>query len=142
MHKNTFQILVFTGFNFFLLSYALVQLLQHQNFWGALEKTHNWLSGVPQNLDNRFLLISVLIILSLFSVLFTLLARELYYEFGWTVFKKLGANLVVKRILLFFYDRNVPGSYNVFDSAQDGCFLLYDLLHAGCYSVHELLWVF
>jgi magnesium-transporting ATPase (P-type) len=88
----------FTAFNVFLLGYSIIQLMQHLETWSTIMALDPNAQFIPANVDNRYLQMSVVCVLGLCSLAFVALTWELYREFGWTVFKKLGANMVVRRM--------------------------------------------
>ncbi|KAJ2768423.1 hypothetical protein IWQ56_002519 [Coemansia nantahalensis] len=90
-HKNTIQIIAATLFNVMCLAYALIQ---YTTFYvhpsasaGIFQKDH----------DMRVLSITTMVVYALCSVAFALLSWELYQTFGWKTYKKLGADLRLRR---------------------------------------------
>ncbi|KAJ1732168.1 hypothetical protein LPJ61_002172 [Coemansia biformis] len=90
-HKNTIQIIAATLFNVMCLAYALIQ---YTTFYIRPSAS----AGIFQkDNDMRVLSITTMVVYSLCSVAFALLSWELYQMFGWKTYKKLGANLKLRR---------------------------------------------
>ncbi|KAJ2080034.1 hypothetical protein H4R24_003368 [Coemansia sp. RSA 988] len=90
-HKNTIQIIAATLFNVMCLVYSLIQYttfyIRPSTSAGIFQKDN----------DMRILLITTMVVYSLCSVAFAMLSWELYQMFGWQTYKKLGANLALRR---------------------------------------------
>ncbi|KAJ2613861.1 hypothetical protein H4S08_001983 [Coemansia sp. RSA 1365] len=90
-HKNTIQIIAATLFNVMCLVYSLIQYttfyIRPSTSAGIFQKDN----------DMRILLITTMVVYSLCSVAFAMLSWELYQMFGWQTYKKLGANLSLRR---------------------------------------------
>ena len=91
MDQNSIQIFVHVVFNGCLFAYSLLQLTQLK---GAL-------LGVPNGAEAYDaiypLLVICCVLLSLFTVASAYLSRLIYLEFGWSIYKKIGATLAVHR---------------------------------------------
>ncbi|KAJ1774838.1 hypothetical protein LPJ77_004325 [Coemansia sp. RSA 2523] len=90
-HKNTIQIIAATLFNVMCLVYSLIQYTTfyiHPSTSAGIFQKDN---------DMRILLITTMVVYSLCSVAFAVLTWELYQMFGWKTYKKLGANLALRR---------------------------------------------
>jgi len=98
VHKNVIQTVAFTFINYFLLAYSSLQLSQHVSTWSSAIIDQPALASIPPYLDVLYLKIMVVVVVAFSSLAFTALTWELYREFGWTVFNKLGANLAVRRM--------------------------------------------
>ena len=92
--KNTIQVIGLCMFNVALLIYAAVQMDQIGKTGDpiALEVYH----------DTKPYLIAIPCILALGTVLMTFVARKLYDEFAWTIYKHISADLRMKRRYLTF----------------------------------------
>ncbi|KAJ8327281.1 hypothetical protein QVD99_008162 [Batrachochytrium dendrobatidis] len=77
--QNTMQIGSFVAFNLAILCYSIFQYAQ-------LIKIANSDIGLTVPL------IVILVIVAIFQCLFVFLASKLYHEFGWTIFKRIGAD--------------------------------------------------
>ncbi|KAK9768697.1 hypothetical protein K7432_000453 [Basidiobolus ranarum] len=88
VHKNTIQAIAFTVFNYVLLGFSVLLYLKYQA------------TGVSRGLyeDSRLLELAVIIVITSCSIAFTGLTWEIYKEFGWKIFKRLGANLEIRRM--------------------------------------------
>ncbi|KAJ1723202.1 hypothetical protein LPJ53_002464 [Coemansia erecta] len=90
-HKNTIQIIAATLFNIMCLVYSLIQYttfyIRPSTSAGIFQKDN----------DMRVLQITTMVVYSLCSVAFAMLTWELYQLFGWKTYKKLGANLALRR---------------------------------------------
>lgn len=90
-HKNTIQIIAATLFNMMCLIYSLIQ---YTTFYIRPSSS----AGIFQNdNDMRILQITTMVVYALCSIAFALLTWELYQMFGWQTYKKLGANLSLRR---------------------------------------------
>ncbi|KAI8325366.1 hypothetical protein GQ54DRAFT_237973, partial [Martensiomyces pterosporus] len=90
-HKNTIQIIAATLFNVMCLIYSLIQ---YTTFY--IRPTAS--AGIFQkDNDMRILQITTMVVYSLCSIAFAMLTWELYQLFGWKTYKKLGANLALRR---------------------------------------------
>ncbi|KAI9474523.1 hypothetical protein LPJ78_001164 [Coemansia sp. RSA 989] len=90
-HKNTIQIIAATLFNIMCLVYSLIQYTTfyiHPSASAGIFQKDN---------DMRILQATTMAVYSLCSVAFAVLTWELYQMFGWKTFKKLGANLALRR---------------------------------------------
>ncbi|KAI7824911.1 hypothetical protein BX661DRAFT_172113 [Kickxella alabastrina] len=90
-HKNTIQIIAATLFNVMCLIYSFIQYttfyIHPSSSAGIFQKDN----------DMRVLQITTMVVYSLCSVAFAMLTWELYQLFGWKTYKKLGANLALRR---------------------------------------------
>ncbi|ORY02983.1 hypothetical protein K493DRAFT_311872 [Basidiobolus meristosporus CBS 931.73] len=88
VHKNTIQAIAFTIFNYILLGFSVILYLKYRSI------------QAPEGLfeDTRLLDLAVIIVITSCSVAFTGLTWEIYKEFGWKIFKRLGANLEIRRM--------------------------------------------
>ncbi|KAJ2783077.1 hypothetical protein H4R18_001898 [Coemansia javaensis] len=90
-HKNTIQIIAATLFNVMCLAYALIQ---YTTFYIHPSTS----AGIFQkDSDMRILSVTTMVVYALCSVAFAMLSWELYRMFGWKTYKKLGANLKLRR---------------------------------------------
>ncbi|ORX74816.1 hypothetical protein DL89DRAFT_264607 [Linderina pennispora] len=90
-HKNTIQIIAATIFNLMCLIYSLIQYTTfyiRPSVTARIFKNDN---------DMRILQITIMVVYSLCSLTFAMLNWELYQLFGWKTYKKLGANLRLRR---------------------------------------------
>ena len=92
--KNTIQVIGLCMFNVALLIYAAVQMDQ-------IKKTGDPIADKVFH-DTKPYLIAIPCILALGTVLMTFVARKLYDEFAWTIYKHISADLKMKRRYLTF----------------------------------------
>ncbi|KAI8048727.1 hypothetical protein BDF22DRAFT_746735 [Syncephalis plumigaleata] len=87
--QNTIQIIGFFGFNLCSFIYSCLQIVQIQEAVNAnnVESYTSWWIAC------KVLLIIVVIIIALCQFAYGWLAFRLYQEFGWTIYKKIGADL-------------------------------------------------
>ncbi|KAJ9051390.1 hypothetical protein DSO57_1004802 [Entomophthora muscae] len=103
-NQNTIQILVLAFFNFLLLLYACVQLSQNykaNSFFSEVAKYYNLSFEIST--DNIPLEISIIIILILFATSFAYIAYKLYQEYGWNIYKRIGADLQMRRRFTIYH---------------------------------------
>jgi len=108
-HKNTIQIIGFVIFNFCSFIYSIFQFVQMKRI---LEEPllipmldgSRFISGTDASLL-RAVLICIPIIFGLCMILFAFFAFKLYLEFGWKIYKKIGADPKM---------RNMYRSYQIF----------------------------
>jgi len=89
--QNSIQIFVHVVFNGCLFAYSLLQLTQLK---GALMNVPNGAEAYDAIYP---LLVICCVLLSLFTVSSAYLSRLIYLEFGWSIYKKIGATLAVHR---------------------------------------------
>ncbi|KAF9584647.1 hypothetical protein BGW38_005733 [Lunasporangiospora selenospora] len=104
-HKNTIQIIAIVLFNFAMVGYAGVQVKQASDI---LVRTPY--PSLPNSLLDIFELasnptpyhaslpfeIAVVSLMTVFAAGFAVIAYKLYKEFGWTIYKKIGADLAMR----------------------------------------------
>ena len=97
--KNTIQVIGLCLFNVALLIYAAVQSGQiHDQIKDTPPARAFWQATKPY-------LIAIPCILALGTCLMTIVARALYNEFAWTIYKHISADLKMKRRYLTFQVR-------------------------------------
>lgn len=87
-HQNTIQIIGFVLFNFCCLVYSIFQLFQ-------LSVTE------PTDVDTRRhipLLVAIPVVIGLSAIAYLALAAKLYMEFGWKIYKRIGADVKMKEM--------------------------------------------
>ena len=89
--QNSIQIFVHVLFNGCLFAYSLLQLTQLK---GALMNVPNGAEAYDAIYP---LLVICCVLLSLFTASSAYLSRLIYLEFGWSIYKKIGATLAVHR---------------------------------------------
>ncbi|KAL8758856.1 MAG: hypothetical protein Q9184_003805, partial [Pyrenodesmia sp. 2 TL-2023] len=98
--KNTIQVIGLCIYNLGLLVYAAVQMDQIEEAVTLLNEKKAIDSGVWK--AERPYLIAIPCIIGLGTVLMAVIARKLYDEFAWTIYKHISADLRLKRRYLTF----------------------------------------
>lgn len=98
--KNTIQIIGLCLFNTALLLYAAVQMTQINDAVNDLEplndiKATAWASMKP-------FLIAIPCVIAVGTIALSFVARKLYDEFAWTIYKHISADLKMKRRYLTY----------------------------------------
>ncbi|KAI9282305.1 hypothetical protein BY458DRAFT_428969 [Sporodiniella umbellata] len=95
--KNTIQLIALIGFELGMTAYSFIQF--HQS--STLFNQTNHLSAEYQYLGNAYYYskwaqITQVCVMCLCTVLFLFIAYKLYLEFGWHIYKKIGADLAMR----------------------------------------------
>ncbi|RKP08733.1 hypothetical protein THASP1DRAFT_15235 [Thamnocephalis sphaerospora] len=97
--QDTIQIIGLAVFNFMLLGYSAVQLSQTGE---ALNSSTKGLGLAADQIDglhtSKGCEIAIIVILAFFSFTFAFQAWHLFQEFGWRIYKKIGADLNMRRM--------------------------------------------
>jgi len=104
-HKNTIQIMAIVAFNCAMVAYAGVQVKQASDILvrtpddGSL--VNMVLDLLPSSTTTPYHAslpyeIAVLAMMVVLAAGFTFIAYKLYKEFGWTIYKKIGADLAMR----------------------------------------------
>jgi hypothetical protein len=101
MQLSLVQLLATTVFNWAMWGYSIIQSLQANKWWTVDLQKASFRGSIPlagnqptQSLE--FVLIGVLL---LFCLTWIFLSWKLYYVFGWTTYKEMGADVETKSIL-------------------------------------------
>lgn len=95
-HQNTIQLIGFVIYNFCTFGYALFQLGQRELSRDTISQTTPLSTTQIENFHRIFIAIPVVI--GVFSLIFVYLAYKLYLEFGWRIYKKIGADPHMKNM--------------------------------------------
>ncbi|KAJ1973526.1 hypothetical protein H4R35_004075 [Dimargaris xerosporica] len=87
-HKNTIQVIAATIFNYCLLVYSLIQYFQNESSSRV----------VTNNNSLQVLRVAIIAIITVCSLSFTALLWEIFLDFGWMIYKKLGADLSLRQM--------------------------------------------
>jgi len=117
-NKNTIQVIGLCIFNLMFLFYSVVQINEVRDAFSAI--------GTMDSMIYTLSLI-VPIMIACTEVMYCLLAWKLYREFGWVIFKSLGADRRIKKMYL---------AYQVFV-----CLCKFDLFFFFAFSLQFLLLV-
>ncbi|ORX95778.1 hypothetical protein K493DRAFT_260252 [Basidiobolus meristosporus CBS 931.73] len=90
-NKNTIQVIALAVFNFLSLGYSIIQHIQAQNIINSAEFKQNWIGSYSNT--SRNLEFAIIALMLLFSLSFAYQAYQLYQEYGWSIYKKIGADL-------------------------------------------------
>jgi hypothetical protein len=98
--KNTIQIIGLCIYNIGLLIYAAVQMEQIHDAVNGLMRTRNmnesvWVATKP-------FLIAIPCVIAVGTIAMSFVARKLYDEFAWTIYKHISADLRIKRRYLTY----------------------------------------
>lgn len=118
-NKNTIQIIAIVVFNCAMVAYAGLQMKQAEEI---LVRTPN--DSLPNAILDLFYAnkdnptpyhasmpyeIAVLVLMAIFAAVFAFIAYKLYKEFGWSIYKKIGADLAMRgttfRVFFFLLSR-------------------------------------
>ncbi|KZT43920.1 hypothetical protein SISSUDRAFT_1039843 [Sistotremastrum suecicum HHB10207 ss-3] len=93
--RNTLQFLFLTMFNALFLVYAILQISEIRNTWPQ---------GEPQNSTIPINILTAIIpcVIGVAELAFIVLGWSIWREFGWKVFKLLGADLRIKTIYMHY----------------------------------------
>ena len=90
--KNTIQIIGLCLYNLGLLIYAAVQMAEIN---GAVKESTTWSAEQP-------FLIAIPCVIAVGSIAMSIVARKIYDEFAWTIYKHISADLRMKRRYLAY----------------------------------------
>lgn len=102
-HKNTIQIMAIVLFNCAMVGYAGVQVKQASDI--LVETSGVSLPNMIRDFFRRAATpyhasqpyeIAVVSLMVIFALGFAFIAYKLYQEFGWTIYKKIGADLAMR----------------------------------------------
>ncbi|ORY04161.1 hypothetical protein K493DRAFT_345774 [Basidiobolus meristosporus CBS 931.73] len=93
-NKNTIQVIALAIFNFLAMGYAILQHIQAKN----IIVSENIADIYPGYNASRNLEYAIIILMLIFSLSFAYEAYQLYQEYGWNIYKKIGADLRMRSI--------------------------------------------
>ncbi|KAG9300940.1 hypothetical protein G9A89_004998 [Geosiphon pyriformis] len=103
-HENTIQLIALSLFSVGILSYSAIQIVQSLNLL-SLQSNNSSDSQPIKSIDDHFdelqypklseipYEVAILIIMTFFACGFAYLAYKLYKEFGWSIYKRIGADM-------------------------------------------------
>jgi len=146
-NRNTIQVIGLAAFNFVTLAYSIIQIVQTRTILqSALAVQLKIVLPSVNHLATQPYLIAVTAIMFVFAVTFALQAWKLYQEFGWRVFKKIGADLRMRRMFMVYQIFIMILKIDVFMllsfSVQWLVMLFYEAEMSGDYTqviIHSLL---
>ncbi|KAF9927161.1 hypothetical protein BGZ67_007663 [Mortierella alpina] len=95
IHKNSLQLVAFTIFEWCTVSYSGLQIWQHDQLVRDIGVPVEDLVALGDPLTRALLFLQLAIQIAA-CLGITLLTSKLYYEFGWLVFQKLGADVSLR----------------------------------------------
>ena len=116
-NKNTLQFLFLAFFNFSLLVYGALQVVEVQSTITSLTEAGATAPSIPTHV----LTILVPIVIAIAEVAYIGLGYQIWKEFGWKVYKFLGADRTIKKIY---------GHYQIFE-----CLLKFDVFFWVGFSI-------
>lgn len=97
--RNTLQFFFLTAFNLILLIYAVVQIFEiRSTLLGVKTGTDSAIFDIPINI----LVIIIPFIVALAELAYVILGWSIWREFGWKVYKLLGADRRIKRLYMHY----------------------------------------
>ncbi|KAG8984675.1 hypothetical protein FRB90_005177 [Tulasnella sp. 427] len=121
-NKNTLQFLFLAFFNFSLLLYGSLQIVEvNGNITQMIKEQGATAASVPVNV----LLIVVPIVIAIAEVFYIGLGYKIWREFGWKIYKFLGADRTIKKIY---------ANYQVFQ-----CLLKFDIFFWVGFSIQWIM---
>ncbi|RKO99591.1 hypothetical protein CXG81DRAFT_14297, partial [Caulochytrium protostelioides] len=93
IHRNTIQMIGFGGFNVCIFIYSIFQYSQMITIVNAEDHHRRIIKGM---------LIAIPAITGFFMLLFSWLIYKLYLEFGWKIYKKIGADPVMRTMYRYY----------------------------------------
>ncbi|KAI0271547.1 hypothetical protein BC834DRAFT_448834 [Gloeopeniophorella convolvens] len=106
--RNTLQFLALTVFNALFLVYAIIQSSEVRN--SLASTTQNGFSHIPVNV----LTTALPIVIAIAELAYIALAWTIYNEFGWKVYKFLGANRQIKKMFAVYQIYQCLVKFDVF----------------------------
>ncbi|KAG0257769.1 hypothetical protein DFQ27_004951 [Actinomortierella ambigua] len=100
-HKNTIQIIATVVFGIAMVAYAGVQIKQASDILDKSQPLPSAILDIFRTNNNPYHAslpyeIAVIVLMVLFSAVFIFMAYKLYKEFGWSIYKKIGADLQMR----------------------------------------------
>lgn len=121
--RNTLQFFFLTAFNLILLIYAVVQIFEIRS---TLPKTTTSSDSAIFDIPINILVIIIPFVVALAELAYVILGWSIWREFGWKVYKLLGADRRIKR--LYFH-------YQIL-----ACFMKFDVFFWCGFSI-QLVWM-
>ncbi|ORY76990.1 hypothetical protein BCR37DRAFT_389256 [Protomyces lactucae-debilis] len=94
--KNTIQVIGLCIYHLALATYSIIQIAQIRDALVAANLTPIW-NGTESRLPIRPFLFAIPPVIIVFNGALVYLAYRLYNEFGWTIYKHIGADLQMRR---------------------------------------------
>lgn len=103
-NRNTIQIIGLELFHILTLGYCVIQIIQAHNIISSPAVLVSLQQMIPTfNLDVTLpISVTILCLMTLFVIAWTYFNYKLYQEFGWQVFKQIGADLRIRRMYMVY----------------------------------------
>jgi len=85
-------------FQFIMLGYSITQMMQLKNNSDKLPTGLEIFSTYSEIATTIGFLIAIIVLMAIFAMAFFALAFKLFREFGWVIYKKIGADLTIRRL--------------------------------------------
>jgi len=93
--QNLIQIIAVTGFNVLIFGYSVVQCAQTYNLYGGAGRLPREQAAVAAVATVEYVVVALLLV---FTAALAVLSFKLYKEFGWSIYKRIGADLRMRDI--------------------------------------------
>lgn len=103
--KNTIQIIGLILYNFVCMAYSILQIVQGSKVFVDIQfppETSQEVWDSTNSQGGRNVAIVIAVLMGLFSMSYALQAWALYKEFGWSVYKKIGADIKMRRKFMIY----------------------------------------
>jgi hypothetical protein len=100
MQLSLVQLLATTLFNWAMWGYSIIQSLQASRWWTVdLKQATFWNSLIPDTHPTQSMEYVLIGVLLLFCLTWIFLTWKLYYVFGWTTYKEMGADVETRSMI-------------------------------------------
>ncbi|KXN72972.1 hypothetical protein CONCODRAFT_77518 [Conidiobolus coronatus NRRL 28638] len=106
INQNTMQIIVLACFNFLLWSYGGIQFYQTTT---ASKDFNTFKMEKLSEIDLQFspivipITLTIIFLLAATSIFFSFIAHKLYQEYGWSLYKRIGADVQMKKMYKIYH---------------------------------------
>ncbi|KAF9036474.1 hypothetical protein BDZ89DRAFT_1100636 [Hymenopellis radicata] len=121
--RNTLEFMCLTGFNTLLLAYSILQIGEVREALNNVGASGEGISNIPINVLTAI----IPCVVGAAELAFILLAWKIYHEFGWKVYKFLGADRRIKKMY---------ANYQIYE-----CLIKFDIFFWAGFSVQFIVLV-
>jgi hypothetical protein len=121
-NRNTLQFVFLIGFNALFLLYAIVQIKEVQEALVNVSSTSGGVTSIPINVLTTI----IPVVISVAEIAFIGLVWKIYHEFGWKVYKFLGADRRIKKMY---------ANYQIYE-----CLIKFDVFFWAGFSI-QFIWL-
>ncbi|RKP13169.1 hypothetical protein BJ684DRAFT_10445 [Piptocephalis cylindrospora] len=103
--KNTIQIIGLILYNFVCMAYSILQIVQGNKVFVSMDVPPGTSKEIQDRLASKagvVVAIVLAVVMGLFSMSYAIQAWALYKEFGWSVYKKIGADIKMRRKFMIY----------------------------------------